>query len=197
MGRQIPADPKQTVQPDASSGASPDQTASTTSAAQPDGRPASGAQTAAVRSASSQPNSQPATEPGAAAPVLASHASIRLSKCQRRYARFGSSVQHGADCGKLRLSQGRRRKSSPSISRAAKRAQSARWRKRARHLAAASPDKDQGSVQVRLSERAGELHVSVRTPDAGLTRGLARRPFRPGGPPGAQRISGRNVAAGR
>lgn len=33
-------------------------------------------------------------------------------------------------------------------------------------------DKDQGSVQVRLSERAGELHVSVRTPDAGLTRGL-------------------------
>jgi hypothetical protein len=33
-------------------------------------------------------------------------------------------------------------------------------------------DKDQGSVQVRLSERAGELHVSVRTQDAGLTRGL-------------------------
>src|SRR5207249_2551082 len=33
-------------------------------------------------------------------------------------------------------------------------------------------NKDQSSVQVRLSERAGELHVSVRTPDAGLTRGL-------------------------
>ena len=33
-------------------------------------------------------------------------------------------------------------------------------------------DKDQNSVQVRLSERAGELRVSVRTPDAGLTRGL-------------------------
>jgi hypothetical protein len=33
-------------------------------------------------------------------------------------------------------------------------------------------DKDRGSVQVRLSERAGELHVSVRTQDAGLTRGL-------------------------
>jgi hypothetical protein len=33
-------------------------------------------------------------------------------------------------------------------------------------------NKDQGRVQVRLSERAGELHVSVRTPDAGLTRGL-------------------------
>lgn len=32
--------------------------------------------------------------------------------------------------------------------------------------------KDQSPVQVRLSERAGELHVSVRTPDAGLTRGL-------------------------
>ncbi|MCU1272941.1 MAG: hypothetical protein JWO48_372 [Bryobacterales bacterium] len=32
--------------------------------------------------------------------------------------------------------------------------------------------KDQAPVQVRLSERAGELHVSVRTPDAGLTRGL-------------------------
>jgi len=31
---------------------------------------------------------------------------------------------------------------------------------------------DQGSVQVRLSERAGELHVTVRTPDTGLTRGL-------------------------
>ena len=31
---------------------------------------------------------------------------------------------------------------------------------------------DQGTVQVRLSERAGELHVSVRTPDTGLTRGL-------------------------
>jgi len=31
---------------------------------------------------------------------------------------------------------------------------------------------EQGSVQVRLSERAGELHVSVRTPDTGLTRGL-------------------------
>jgi len=28
------------------------------------------------------------------------------------------------------------------------------------------------SVQVRLSERAGELHVTVRTPDAGLTHGL-------------------------
>jgi len=33
-------------------------------------------------------------------------------------------------------------------------------------------DKDQGTVQVRLSERAGELRVSVRTPDTGLTRGL-------------------------
>lgn len=33
-------------------------------------------------------------------------------------------------------------------------------------------DKDQNSVQVRLSERAGELRVSVRTPDDGLTRGL-------------------------
>ena len=32
--------------------------------------------------------------------------------------------------------------------------------------------KDQNSVQVRLSERAGELRVSVRTPDDGLTRGL-------------------------
>jgi hypothetical protein len=31
--------------------------------------------------------------------------------------------------------------------------------------------KDQ-NVQVRLSERAGELHVTVRTPDAGLTHGL-------------------------
>ncbi len=31
---------------------------------------------------------------------------------------------------------------------------------------------EQGAVQVRLSERAGELHVSVRTPDTGLTRGL-------------------------
>ena len=31
---------------------------------------------------------------------------------------------------------------------------------------------EQGSVQVRLSERAGELHVMVRTPDTGLTRGL-------------------------
>ncbi len=31
---------------------------------------------------------------------------------------------------------------------------------------------DQGAVQVRLSERAGELHVTVRTPDTGLTRGL-------------------------
>lgn len=32
--------------------------------------------------------------------------------------------------------------------------------------------KDQAPVQLRLSERGGELHVSVRTPDAGLTRGL-------------------------
>jgi hypothetical protein len=31
---------------------------------------------------------------------------------------------------------------------------------------------DQSAVQVRLTERAGELHVSVRTPDVGLTRGL-------------------------
>jgi len=31
---------------------------------------------------------------------------------------------------------------------------------------------EQGPVQVRLSERAGELHVTVRTPDTGLTRGL-------------------------
>lgn len=31
---------------------------------------------------------------------------------------------------------------------------------------------DQSSVQVRLTERAGELHVSVRTPDVSLTRGL-------------------------
>lgn len=31
---------------------------------------------------------------------------------------------------------------------------------------------DQSAVQVRLSERAGELHVSVRTPDVSLTRGL-------------------------
>jgi hypothetical protein len=32
--------------------------------------------------------------------------------------------------------------------------------------------KDQAPVQVRLSERAGELHVSVRTADTGVTRGL-------------------------
>lgn len=31
---------------------------------------------------------------------------------------------------------------------------------------------EQGAVQVRLSERAGELQVTVRTPDTGLTRGL-------------------------
>ena len=31
---------------------------------------------------------------------------------------------------------------------------------------------DQSSVQVRLTERAGELQVSVRTPDVSLTRGL-------------------------
>ncbi len=31
---------------------------------------------------------------------------------------------------------------------------------------------DQSSVQVRLTERAGELHVSVRTPDVSLNRGL-------------------------
>lgn len=32
--------------------------------------------------------------------------------------------------------------------------------------------KDQSPVQVRLTERGGELHVSVRTQDAGLTHGL-------------------------
>jgi hypothetical protein len=41
-----------------------------------------------------------------------------------------------------------------------------------RDIALKLTSKDQAPVQVRLSERAGELHVSVRTPDAGLTRGL-------------------------
>ena len=45
-------------------------------------------------------------------------------------------------------------------------------RESVREIALQLSSKDQGNVQVRLSERAGELHVSVRTPDTGLTRGL-------------------------
>jgi hypothetical protein len=41
-----------------------------------------------------------------------------------------------------------------------------------RDIAIQLTNKDQGTVQVRLSERAGELRVSVRTPDVGLSRGL-------------------------
>ncbi len=41
-----------------------------------------------------------------------------------------------------------------------------------RDIAIQLSNKDQGTVQVRLSERAGELRVSVRTPDVGLSRGL-------------------------
>jgi len=41
-----------------------------------------------------------------------------------------------------------------------------------RDIAIQLSNREQGTVQVRLSERAGELRVSVRTPDVGLSRGL-------------------------
>jgi hypothetical protein len=164
-------DPKQTVQPDASSGASPDQTASTTSAAQPDGRPASGAQTAAVRSASSQPNSQPATEPGAAAPVLASHASIPSPSVNAGTpvsAVPSSTAPTAGNSGSAKAAQENR---APQFLEA-QNEPNQRAGESVRDISLKLTNKDQSSVQVRLSERAGELHVSVRTPDAGLTRGL-------------------------
>jgi hypothetical protein len=161
----------QTVQPDASSGASPDQTASTTSAAQPDGRPASGAQNAAVRSASSQPNSQPATEPGAAAPALASHASTAspgVNAGAPVTAVLSNTAPAAGNSASAKAAQENR---APQFLEA-QNEPNQRAGESVRDISLKLTNKDQSSVQVRLSERAGELHVSVRTPDAGLTRGL-------------------------
>ena len=160
-------EPKQTVQPDPSKEAAPDQTASTPDAAQPDARSASGTQNAAVRFASSQPG----TEPGAATPVLASHAST------------GSpSVNAGTPVAAVPSSTAPAAGNSGSAKAAAEdrapqflEAQNEpnqRAGESVHDISLKLTNKDQSSVQVRLSERAGELHVSVRTPDAGLTRGL-------------------------
>jgi hypothetical protein len=168
-------EPNQSTQPDPSSGAAPDQTASTTGAAQPDARPASGALNAAVRSASSQPISQPisqqGTEPGATTPVLASHASIASSNVAAGTpvtAAPSSTAPAAGNSGSAKAAQENR---APQFLEA-QNEPNQRAGEIVRDISLKLTNNDQSSVQVHLSERAGELHVSVRTPDAGLTRGL-------------------------
>jgi hypothetical protein len=160
-------EPNQTVQPDPSG----DQRASTTDATQPDARPESGTQNAAVRSAISQPSAQQGTEPGAAAPVLASHASTASPSVAAGppVTAVQSSTAPGAgNSGPAKTVAEDR---SPHFLEA-QNEPNQRAGQSVRDISLKLTNKDQSSVQVRLSERAGELHVSVRTPDAGLTRGL-------------------------
>jgi len=160
-------EPNQTVQPDPSGDAASEQTASTTTTAQADARQVSGAQNAAARSA----NSQPGTEPGAADAAPAPHASIASQSVTAGspVTAVPSSTTPGAG------------NSSPAKPVAddrtphfleAQNEPNQRAGESVRDISLKLTNKDQSSVQVRLSERAGELHVSVRTPDAGLTRGL-------------------------
>jgi len=159
--------PNQTVQSDASGEEAPDQTASMTDAVQADARPASGTQNGAVRSASSQPGTQPSAAATAsvahvstASPVVTAGAPVTAAPSTAAPgAGNSSSAKAAADD---RVPQFLEPQNEPSQ----------RAGDSVRDISLKLTNKDQSSVQVRLSERAGELHVSVRTPDAGLTRGL-------------------------
>jgi hypothetical protein len=168
-------EPKQTVQPDPSKEAAPDQTASTPDAAQPDARPASGVQNAAVRSANAQPSSQPGsqqgTEPGAAAPVLASHASTASPSVIAGTPVTAVPSSTAPAAGNSGSAKAAAEDRAPQFLEA-QNEPNQRTGESVHDISLKLTNKDQSSVQVRLSERAGELHVSVRTPDAGLTRGL-------------------------
>jgi len=160
-------EPNQTAQPDSSGKAVPEQTASAAGAVQKDDREESGTQNTAVRSASSQPG----TQPGAAASSSASHASTAssivtagtpvtapLSTAAPGAGNSGAAKTAADD----RVPQFLEPQNEPNQ----------RAGESVRDISLKLTNKDQSSVQVHLSERAGELHVSVRTPDAGLTRGL-------------------------
>lgn len=157
--------PNQTVQTDPS-GAAAEQTASMTSAAQPDARQASGAQNAALRSAGSQPG----TQPGAPASASGSNASTASQSITA-----GTPVTAGpstaAPAGNAGPAKAAADDRVPQFLEPQNELNQ-RPGESVRDISLKLTNQDQSSVQVRLSERAGELHVSVRTPDAGLTRGL-------------------------
>ena len=160
-------EPNQTVQPDSSGKAAPEQTASAAGAVQPDDREASGTQNTAVRSASSQPG----TQPGASASASASHASTAspIVTAGTPVTAAPSTAAPGAgNSGAAKTAADDR---TPQFLEP-QNEPNQRAGDSVRDISLKLTNKDQSSVQVRLSERAGELHVSVRTPDAGLTRGL-------------------------
>jgi hypothetical protein len=157
----------QTAQPDPYGQAAQEQAASVPGAAQADDRHASSAPSAAVKTAGSSSGIQPGT--GVA--VLESHATTASTSLNTGTPVAATPLSTASAAGN----------SGPAKTAADERVpqflepqneSSQRAGETVRDISLKLTNQDQASVQVRLSERAGELHVSVRTPDAGLTRGL-------------------------
>jgi len=163
-GAPQPGEPNQTALPDPYAQAAQEQAASAPGAAQTDARPASGTQITAVRAAGSQPGVQPgagAVEPAStASPSLTTGAPVTASTASTQPASGNSSpAKAAADERVPQFLEPQNETSQPAS-------------ETIRDISLKLTNQDQSSVQVRLTERAGELHVSVRTPDAGLTRNL-------------------------
>ena len=159
-------EPNQTAQPDPYGQAAQEQAASAPGAAQADARPASGAQNGAARTAGLQPVVQQN-----AAPALESHvstASTSLTAGTPVTATPSGTAPAAGNSGPAKAAADER---APQFLEPQNET-NARAGETVRDISLKLTNQDQASVQVRLSERAGELHVSVRTPDAGLTRNL-------------------------
>ena len=160
-------EPNQNAQPDPYSQAAQEQAASIPGAAQPDARQTSGAQNAAVKMAGSSSGIQS----GAGVAVLETHAATGSPSLTIGTAVTATPSSAAPASGNSSAAKAASDERVPQFIEPQNEA-GQRAGETVRDISLKLTNQDQASVQVRLSERAGELHVSVRTPDAGLTRGL-------------------------
>lgn len=156
----------QAAQPDPYGQAAQEQAASAPGAAPADGHLANGAQATAVRAAGSQPGMQQG-----ATPMFESHAATASASPTSATPVTATSSSAAPATGNSGPAKGAGDARVPQFLEPQNET-SARAGETVRDISLKLTNQDQASVQVRLSERAGELHVSVRTPDAGLTRNL-------------------------
>jgi len=157
----------QPAQPDPYGQAAQEQAPSVPGTAQADARPSGGAPSPAVRTAGGQPGIQP----GATSTPVESHAALASTSVVSGTAVTAPASSAAPVAGNSTAAKAAAEERVPQFL-GPQNETNSRAGETVRDISLKLTNQDQSSVQVRLSERAGELHVSVRTPDAGLTRNL-------------------------
>ena len=157
----------QPAQPDPYGQAAQEQAPSVPGAAQADARPSGGAPNPALRTAGGQPGMQP----GATSAPVESHAAPASTSVVTGTAVTATASSAAPVAGNSTAAKAAAEERVPQFLGPQNETNSPAG-ETVRDISLKLTNQDQSSVQVRLSERAGELHVSVRTPDAGLTRNL-------------------------